>query len=77
MTSQRQNESKMEKNLSEENNRLLNGILLALLEDKSRESKAKILKDAGFNQQYILKICGPSLTTLRTRKYRENKKKNG
>lgn len=59
-----------------DDNKLLKGILLALLEDKSRESKAKILKEAGFNQPEVLEICGPAESTLRVRKLRE-KKKNG
>jgi len=59
----------------EENNKLLKGILLTLLENKPRENKAKILKEAGFNQPEIITLCGPSEITLRTRKYRENKKK--
>jgi len=70
MVKQKQN------NLEIREDKLLKGILLALLEDKSRESKAKILKEVGFNQPEILNLCGPAESTLRVRKLRE-KKKNG
>ncbi len=57
-----------------DDNKLLKGILLALLEDRSRENKAKILKETGFNQSEVLEICGPAESTLRVRKLREKKK---
>ena len=63
-------------NLEIEDNKLLKGILLALLGEKPRENKVKILKESGFNQSAILELCGPAESTLRVRKLRE-KKKNG
>lgn len=54
--------------------KLLKGILLASLEGKSRETKSKILKKAGFNKSEIVGLCGPSDSALRSRKQREKKK---
>ena len=60
---------------NEETNKLLNGILIALVfKEKERNIQVKILKKAGLNQTQILELLGPSSTTLRTRKYRAKKK---
>lgn len=56
--------------------KFLKGILLALLDGKLRDDKAKILKEAGFKQPDIIELIGISETTKRTRKLRA-KKKNG
>lgn len=61
-------------NVEIDDNKLLEGILLALLDEKPRENKVKILKEVGFNQNEIVNICGPANSTLRVRKLRENKK---
>ena len=55
-------------------NKLLKGILLACLDGKGREEKSGILKKAGFNKFETLDLCGPSETTLRTRKHKAKKK---
>lgn len=57
-----------------EENKLLKGILLACLDGKERREKAEILKKAGFNKFETLDLCGPSETTLRTRKHKAKKK---
>ena len=60
---------------NEETNKLLKGILMALvLKEKERGKQVKILKEAGLNKTQILEVLGPSSTTLRTRKYRAKKK---
>lgn len=58
----------------EETNKLLRGILFAFLDGKERDRKAEILRQAGFNKMDVLEICGPSETTLRTRKHKAKKK---
>jgi len=68
MKKQRQN------NLEIEDKKILKGILLALLDERPRENKVKILKESGFNQPEILELCGPAESTLRVRKLREKKK---
>jgi len=54
--------------------KLLKGILLTLLDGKSREIKTRILKEVGFNQNEIVNLCGPAESTMRVRKLRETRK---
>jgi len=59
-----------------DDNKLLRGILLTLLDGKSRDEKSKILKEAEFKRHEITKLVGESGSAARVRKHRE-KKKNG
>ena len=56
--------------------KLLRGILMTLLDRKSRDDKARILKEAGFKKSEIVEFIGISETAKRMRKSRA-KKKNG
>jgi len=59
-----------------EDTKLLKGILLTLLDGKSRDEKSKILKEAGLKRLEITELVGESGSAARVRKHRE-KNKNG
>lgn len=64
-----------EKEILEENNQLLKGILLALaLKEEQWENKSKVLKTGGLKQTEVNDLIGLSENAKRVRKHREKKK---
>ena len=64
-----------EREILEENNQLLKGILLALaLKEEKWENKSKVLKTGGLKQTEVNNLIGLSENAKRVRKHREKKK---